>query len=144
MSLTLIVALFMVNWCHLMSVFVQVSSDSGVMHGLFVVGSPVFVVVSGLIRDVVALVVMTGLMGHVFTSGVVMVTPVGVISVSAVLVGVVVMVDGLVSGVGSMGSCVVLTVGGVAIFTVLSRGNSDNCGKDEGSHISKFDFYLIL
>ena len=45
-----------------------------------------------------------------------------------------------------MGSCVVLTVSGVAIFTmlVLSRGNSDNCAKDEGSHIFKFDFLVNI
>ena len=146
-------ALLVVNWGHLMSVFVQVSSDCGVMHGLFVVGSS-------------ASVVMTGLISHVFASRVVIVTPVGVISASAVPVGVVVMVDGLVSGLGSLGSCLVFTVvvvmdghmsrvvsmrrcvvhtvGGVVIFTVLSRGNSDNCAKDEGSHMFRFDFYLIL
>jgi len=91
MSLALIVTLFMVNWSLVMSglvvkIIVQVSSDSGVMHGLFIVGSLVFAVVNGLMGDVLAF-------------GVVMVTPVGVISVSAVLVRVVFVMDGLMSGV---------------------------------------------
>ena len=86
MSLALIVALFMVNWSLVMSGLIHVSSNSRVMHGLLIVGSLVFLVVSWLMGDVLAF-------------GVVMVTPVGVITVSTVLVRVVVVMDGLVDGV---------------------------------------------
>ena len=137
----------------------QVCCNGGVVHGLFIVGSLVFVVVGGLMGDILALVVMTGLVGGVLASGVEVVTLEGVVSMSAIFVGVVAVMDGLVCGVvlavrnvvvvmrqRLVGSCVVLTMSGVAIFTVLilSRSISDNCAEDEGFHTFKFDSIFKL
>ena len=114
MTLALIVALFVMNWSLVMSglvvyLIVQVCCNSAVVHGLSIVGSVMFVVVGGLMGDVLGLVVMTGLVGDVLVFGVVVVTFEAVISVSTVLVRVVVVMDGLVSRV-------VLTVGGVVVM----------------------------